>query len=150
MPVSKRPDRRTTMPLTGTVHHGQLRLSFDALVATRLALLRIARVHRMRPTLSAITRRALITYVRKLEAMTSDELTREGQRVYESSKALTRTDAEAIDRTLAGLEVSGAADLLPSLEGVLCGPSGPVDAEALTAKVDAMLKAAYPRRFKHL
>lgn len=138
------------MPLNGSVRHSELRLSFEALAASHLAVQHLGRCSPLRPTHSAVARRALVLYARSFERMTTPEREREAMHVLSASKGFTALDTEGMERALAGLEASGEGDALPSLAQVLHGPEKALPADALMEKVDAMLKAAHPRKFAHL
>jgi hypothetical protein len=144
--LPKRPYVRTVMPLTGSMRHSEVRLSFQAIAAAKLTLLQLARASQPRATLSAVVRRAVLDYSQKVNSMNPDDRVREAHHVLMASKALLPAP-EDMDRTLAGLEVSGADDPLPSLHEVLYGRP-PVDAAAIDAAVSERLQAMFPRRFK--
>lgn len=150
MPVVKRPSRATVMPLKGSLRHKELRLDAEALAALHLAAAHIRGAHQLRPTLSAITRRALVTYLHRIESMSRPDIKLEANHVLIASKSSRTVDAEALERSLAGLEVLEGSNPLPSLAAVLQGRSEPSSAAETEAKVVAMLKAMQPRRFKNL
>ena len=145
MPVSQ--SRRTVMPLTGTYRRIDAHLSLSAYTALQLAIEHLGRAHTQRPTASALVRVALIDFCNQLQNMTDPEREREAMRVQSHSKAF-RPDPEDAERALAALETLGEGSPLPSLAGVLAGPSGPFDVAAFEAKVSATLKSIGPRRFK--
>lgn len=138
---------RRVMPLTGTHRRIDAHLSLPAYTALQLAIEHLGRAHIQRPTASALVRVALIDFCNQLQNMTDPERQREAVRVLSHSKAF-RPDPDDVERTMAALEATGEGSPLPSLQGVLTGPSEPFDVAAFEAKVSATLKAIGPRRFK--
>jgi len=149
MPTTPASQRPKTMPLTGTFRATEVQLSLPAFAALQLSVTHLGRAYRQRPTASAVCRVALVDYVKRLEQLTEPEKAREAVRVLTASKA-ARSDAGAVIQAVAALEASREGLPLPTLAEVLSGPSGVPDAAALEAGVNAMLKAAHPRKFKDL
>lgn len=138
---------RTTMQLTGTVRHADLRLSFQAVASAQLTVQMLARASSPRPTLSAVARRALLDYAKRVEAMTQDERAREARRVSDASRGMP-PDREEVERVKASLEAAAEGAPLPTLAEVTCAP--PLDLDELELRVNRTLKAMHPRKFKDL
>lgn len=146
-----RPSRaRTVMQLTGTVEHSKLRLSFQVVAAARLTVLTLQRASSPRPTLSAVTRAALLDYAKKVERMTPTERAREARHVGLVSRAWL-PEADAMQRATDALQAAeGSPEVpLPSLAEVTCAPQGPTPQE-LDLAVNRLLKQAMPRKYAHL
>lgn len=142
-----RPSRRTTMPLAGSIKHSEVRLSFESVLAAFLAVRLIGQASPLRPTMSAIARRALVLYCQGLEAMSPEELACEAHAVARASKALQPLEAGALQEALEGLEAVPTGQPLPSLRKLVYGPSGGLDVAALNAALASHLQTIHPRRF---
>lgn len=138
---------RSTMPLSKPHKKTNLSLSFDAALSLAYGLRAIGTASSQRPHESGITRRALELYASFLSGMGPDQLHAEGRAVAASSKAFG-LPADEQEAAFARLDAVDVGLPLPGLLAVRNGPSwSPMDAEALTAKVDGMVNEMYRSRF---